>query len=370
MFLVTVLFTLFILLAIYGYMVSWLKSKLKPVETDGGTLLSVSVVIPFRNEENTLPDLLQSLRGQNYQGDLEVILVNDHSTDRSVDVVKGFIDQNTKPDFRLINVPEGIKGKKNAIVTGLTYAKGELIVQTDADCVMNEKWLETLVSGFDEATELIFGPVAMRGEGGFWSRFAALEFLSLQASGAGFALGKKPIMGSAANMAYRKSSLDKLNLSGSAVSSGDDVFLIQALAKQGEEKVKFILNKEAQTYTSAPATFGEFITQRARWGSKTTSYTSRLAIAVAALIAGLSMLLCGLVALSFWQFAFLEVFALVTIMKGVEDYFFLRKYALQTQQAGLLKVFIPTMLIYPFYICITGVAMLFKTSWKGRFIQK
>jgi len=351
-------------------MIAWLKSKLKFAEPQHITSGLVSVIIPFRNEEAKLPYLLQSLADQKYSGAWEVIFVNDHSTDCSAELVQRWIDQNAFGNYSLIHSLQNNEGKKQAISLGVKSAKGEIIVQTDADCTMNEHWLQSLLVGFDENTEMVLGPVAMLPQKGFWSKFAALEFLSLQATGAGFALGKKPIMGSAANMAYHKSAFGRLKFTGEKLSSGDDVFMIQTLAKENPDKVKFVMNKAAQTYTEAPATFAEFINQRARWGSKTTAYPSKLDVAVAGLIGVLSVLLCATAILSFWQFVFFEVFILALAMKGIEDYFFLKKYARLTGLTSLLKVFVPSMLMYPFYICITGMAMFFKTSWKGRFIQK
>ena len=368
MFLVTVLSTLF--LFIYLVMIVWLFSKLKESTESKETSLSVSIIIPFRNEVGNLPALLKCLSAQVYNGSWEMIFVNDHSDDKGVECVENFVQKEGVSNLRLIHSPKGAEGKKAALGVGKMQASGEIIVQTDADCEMGDRWLQNLINGFDETVEMVLAPVAMSGKKGFWSKFAALEFMSLQATGAAFALGNKPIMGSAANMAYRKSALTNLEIKGENISSGDDVFMIQTLASENPRKVKFVMDIKAQTYTDAPATFGEFMNQRARWGSKTTNYPSKLAIAVAGLIGGISVLLCAFVILAFWQLVFLEMLASILFVKAVADYVFLSKYARLTKQTKLLRYFTPSTVIYPFYICITGVAMLFKTSWKGRFIQK
>lgn len=368
MFLVTVLSTLFLLA--YLVMIVWMYPKLQ--SSDGSAVVGtfISVIIPFRDEEEKLPVLLKCLSAQNYYGAWEVIFVNDHSDDKGAACVTNFMEKGNISNFRLIHSPKGAKGKKAALAEGMKYASGEIIVQTDADCEMGEGWLQNLLNGFDENSELILGPVAMLPQKGFWSKFAALEFMSLQASGAAFTLGKKPIMGSAANMAYRKSVLASLKGSGQKLSSGDDVFMIQSLGKADPRKVKFVLSEKVQTYTDAPANFGEFVNQRARWGSKTAAYPSKTAIAVAGLIGGLSVLQCALFVLAFWKITYLIAFAVLLLVKAITDYIFLRKYAAITKQTDLLSIFIQSALIYPLYICITGVAMLFKTSWKGRAIQK
>ncbi len=344
--------------------------KLKPSGTTGNMEYPISVLIPFRDEEEKLPALLNCLSAQVYSGKWEVIFINDHSSDNGAEWVESFIQKEEVDNLRLIHSPKGAKGKKAALAEGTKHASGEVLVQTDADCEMGEFWLQNLLNGFEENAEMVLGPVAMLPQQGFWSEFAALEFMSLQASGAAFTLGKKPIMGSAANMAYHKSVLVNLKRSGQNLSSGDDVFMIQSLGKEDPQKVKFVLNEKAQTYTSAPGSFGEFVNQRARWGSKTAAYPSKLAIIVAGLIGGISVLQCALMVLGFWQITYLVIFAAVLLAKAIADYVFLRKYAALTKQTNLLSLFIPSTIIYPFYICITGMAMFFKTTWKGRKVQK
>lgn len=351
-------------------MIIWLYPNLKQATALDNAAPSASVIVPFRNEEDKLLSLLQSLSVQTYSGGWDVILVDDHSSDKGVELVESFLQKGNIYNIQLIHSPKGKGGKKKAIAAGISHAKGDVIVQTDADCQMSEGWLDSLVGAFYDKAEMVLGPVAMNPKAGFWSKFAALEFMSLQATGAAFIMGDKPIMGSAANMSYRKSILSKVNSCGENLSSGDDVFIIQALAKQGPNKVKFVLDKSAQTYTDAPSNFAEFISQRARWGSKTRAYTSTLAIAVAGLIGGISIVLSALPILAFWDIFYLEIFVAILLAKGIADYLLLRKYARLTNQVGLLNLFVPSAIIYPFYICITGIAMLFKTRWKGRAIQK
>ncbi|WP_417589268.1 glycosyltransferase [Owenweeksia hongkongensis] len=351
-------------------MIIWMYPKLKSSGITNNMEHSISVLIPFRDEEGKLPALLNCLSAQVYSGKWEVIFINDHSSDNGAEWVEIFIQKVEVDNLRLIHSPKGIEGKKAALAEGIKYASGEVMVQTDGDCEMGEYWLQNLLNGLKENSEMVLGPVGMRPQQGFWSKFAALEFMSLQASGAAFTLGKKPIMGSAANMAYRKSVLANLKRSGQNLTSGDDVFMIQSLGKEDPQKVKFVLNEKAQTYTDAPANFGEFVNQRARWGSKTAAYPSKLAIVVAGLIGGISVLQCALIVLGFWQITYLVIFATVLFTKAIADYVLLRKYANLTKQTNLLGIFIPSSIIYPFYICITGMGMFFKTTWKGRTIQK
>jgi glycosyltransferase involved in cell wall biosynthesis len=91
----------------------------------------ISVIIPARNEESNLATCLESLipqTGINF----EIIVVNDHSTDRTAEIARSF------PSVRVIEagpLPPGWTGKNNAVATGARAARGEWLLFTDADTV-------------------------------------------------------------------------------------------------------------------------------------------------------------------------------------------------------------------------------------------
>src|SRR5215468_11643547 len=91
----------------------------------------VSVIIPARNEEASLGACLESLVTQSGV-DFEVIVVNDHSTDRTGEIAASF------PKVRLIEaipLPQGWTGKNNAVACGAREARGQWLLFTDADTV-------------------------------------------------------------------------------------------------------------------------------------------------------------------------------------------------------------------------------------------
>src|ERR1700694_3139306 len=94
-------------------------------------LPTVSVIIPARNEEACLRDCLQSLVSQSGVA-FEIIVVDDHSTDRTREIAQSF------PGVRVIEagpLPDGWTGKNNAVSTGSREARGEWLLFTDADTV-------------------------------------------------------------------------------------------------------------------------------------------------------------------------------------------------------------------------------------------
>ena len=103
----------------------------------------LSIIIAARNEEETIGPLLSALNNQTYPQELfEVIVVDDHSTDRRADVVKQF----EKIKLVTLNEPGQNSYKTKAIETGILHATGDLIITTDADCLPGKNWLLTLDS--------------------------------------------------------------------------------------------------------------------------------------------------------------------------------------------------------------------------------
>lgn len=96
----------------------------------------VSIIIPARNEERNIEEALQSILGQDY-GNLEIIVVNDRSTDRTGAILDRMA--RSHPRLRLVHVrelPAGWLGKNYALYYGAQKASGDLLLFTDADVVM------------------------------------------------------------------------------------------------------------------------------------------------------------------------------------------------------------------------------------------
>jgi 4,4'-diaponeurosporenoate glycosyltransferase len=106
---------------------------------------SISVIIPSRNEENNLPNLLRSLEGQLSSED-EVIVVDDHSEDRTKTVAE-------KSGVKLLEslpTPEGWIGKTWACSQGARMASGEILVFLDADTVLEKNGLKNIIEAYVE----------------------------------------------------------------------------------------------------------------------------------------------------------------------------------------------------------------------------
>jgi glycosyltransferase involved in cell wall biosynthesis len=110
-------------------------------QTTRAGAVAVSIIVPARNEEAALGACLESLVAQRLVGEagaaFEIIVVDDHSTDRTREIAESFAAANpTKVCvIEAGPLPDGWTGKNNAVVTGVRAARGEWLLFTDADTV-------------------------------------------------------------------------------------------------------------------------------------------------------------------------------------------------------------------------------------------
>lgn len=100
----------------------------------------ISVIVPVYNVEEYLEECLESIKRQTYT-DIEVILVNDGSTDRSKEICERYCEKDSR--FKLVNQEnKGLSGARNR---GMLESKGEFISFVDSDDVLKEDMLEQLM---------------------------------------------------------------------------------------------------------------------------------------------------------------------------------------------------------------------------------
>lgn len=364
---------LYVLLILRFYW-SWTQLEVKEINTTKNQ--KISIVIAIRNEEEQLAALFKSIRNLDYpKSHYEVILVNDHSDDLSLFLIKQFKSSNSELDICITSLSEKETGKKEALKNAFSKAKYAIIQCTDGDCILPKYWLQHCAMAFENhKTKLISGGIKLIHDRSFFQRIQSLELLSLIASG-GAAIGmQKPIMSNGANMAFRKEILEIKNedVLKSHLASGDDVFLLQEVKKvYGAEAISFIKNQSYWVETKAEQKVSEWINQRLRWVSKSAGYKDQFLI-FTSLLVFLSNLLLVLLSLgSFFYSQLTFTLLYLFILKGITDYIFLKQSAADSSQKHLLKWFIPLNFIYPFFISYTAIAGQFKGfTWKDRVYKK
>jgi cellulose synthase/poly-beta-1,6-N-acetylglucosamine synthase-like glycosyltransferase len=304
--------------------------------------------VACRNEQKSLPSLLNSIALQNYPLDLfEVIIVDDNSTDKTADVVSGF---NWAGSIRVLK--NSGKGKKQALRTGITYARGNLIVTTDADCTAGKNWIRT-IAGYYEMNnpDMIISPVQIKTVPGFFGKFIELEFISLQGITAGTALSGNGTMCNGANLAFsREAYLNHSDNLHDELNSGDDIFLLHSLKRQADTKILWLESNDALITTESPFTFRSFLKQRNRWISKGKAYTDIYTIILGIFTFLAIAVQTGFLIASVVHPSLIWVLICVVVLKSIPDLLILRNTTERFGKKELMRWFFLSQLIYPFYV--------------------
>ncbi|UII30200.1 glycosyltransferase [Fulvivirga ulvae] len=328
-----------------------------------------TVIVPFRNEQNNLPNLLSSLQGQSISDQAyEVILVNDHSDDSSVEIINRFIPK-AKFSISLLHL-ETSEGKKQALLKGIKASAGSVIVTTDADCTFGKNWLNSIAEFYENSdTHMVTGPVTIEKESTFFEKLQTIEFASLIGSGAASLALHMPNMCNGANLSFlRTAFFDVGGYNGNEkIASGDDEFLMHKFWKAFEGKVRFNKSKDGIVYTRSHKSWYSFFQQRKRWASKWKHYSSIKTSALAVFILMFNMSFITALGLLVAGFQGSVILVIVITLKVILELFFLNKILNFLNKGLNLIHFIFLQFTYPFYVIIFGIAANFGTyRWKGR----
>jgi cellulose synthase/poly-beta-1,6-N-acetylglucosamine synthase-like glycosyltransferase len=331
----------------------------------------VSIIIAARNEEDKIAKTIDDVLAQRYPKELfELIIIDDHSVDRTAEIVSSY------PSVKLIqlNEPQALNSyKKMAIQKAIGIAKGSLIITTDADCRMGNKWLETVVAYYEEyGYKMISSPVAYDEEKSFFEELQSLEFAYLIGLGASTIGNKNPSTCNGANLAYEKKAFFEVGgFTGiDDLASGDDELLLHKMAAVYGDKIGFLKSKDAVVYTHAKPTLKEFIQQRKRWASKSTRYKDKsvIILGVSIWLFNVSIVLNAILCVFFNGLLPFLLFQIIS--KLLIEFVFLYKMMGFFKRMSLL-FWLPILnvlhVIYFIYIGIAGNSG--KYNWKGRMVK-
>lgn len=369
--------TTFILLSLaYAVLISfyfrgWIDSPETYTEKETPAKTKISVIIPARNEEHHLPKLLTAVFSQYYPDHLlEVIVVDDHSEDRTAAIAQSFkgvhyIDMSLQPNNKFSNAY-----KKRAIETAIQHSSGELIVTTDADCEPGPYWLLSLAQCFEKSeTNMIAGPVAFRSNLSLFHQFQSLDFMTMQGITAAVLHFKAGTMCNGANLAYTRKAFDAVEgFQGiDHIASGDDMLLMFKIEKAFPGSLCYLKNKEAIVYTEPMPTFQTFFHQRIRWASKASHFKDKRIVTVLALVLiyNLHFLLGSILAIFFPQLLIYLILAF-GIKIGIEAIFVRSLAHFFSRKKELLFFPILQFLHIPYIVLSGFLGQAGPYQWKGR----
>lgn len=324
-----------------------------------------SIVVPFRNEAENLPKLLDSFSNLNYPSDLfEVILVDDDSKKVFSIQSKLVFSVQIIKNIRVSNSP-----KKDAITTAIQIVKNDWIITTDADCVVNKNWLLTLDNYIqNHEVSMISGAVTYDGENSFLHHFQQLDLASLQGATIGSFGMNKGFMCNGANFAYTKLFFQDLNgfEGNDGIASGDDVFLFQKAMAQFPKKVYYLKSKYNIVTTKPLNNWKSLFYQRVRWASKTGSYQSSFGKGLALFVFGGN--LAWLLAVGCWFLGLISFqnIILLFLFKFVVDVVLIYKTN-RFLTKNKIRYLVLSSLVYPFFsVSVALYSMFGEYEWKGR----
>jgi len=338
-------------------------------------MTKITVIIPVRNEEETISTCLTDLYRQDYPLEqISVVVVNDASTDRTEEIVKEFAYSH--PDFHLqlirtLPVENDRAFKKHSICSGIEASSGELVVTTDADTRSGPGWISTLAGFYEQFhPKMIIGPVAFHEEGSFFERLQSLEFAGLIAATAGSCSMGFPLMCNGANLAFNRNAYEETRDSrdGFRYPSGDDLFLMmKILKKYRKQSVRFLFSEEAIILTKAKKTPAEFFSQRLRWVSKSRGYTDRVVSAVAIVTYLFNLLLLATLITGIFNIHILLLFLILFGIKIFLELPAVYKILVLFRKTRLLFLYPLTQVIDLVYVSAIGLlGNLIPYKWKGR----
>lgn len=362
---ITICISVIYLLLIWSLLIGWLKTRDYPVASELPAV-KVSVIIPVRNEENNIKNLLEDLILQKYANDkMEIIVVDDHSEDQTVNQV---VEVKSRKVISLVLLQSPGKGKKAALYRGIMAAKNNMILTLDADCRVGDRWLLTMTDAFlNLSADMLFGPVLYTDEKGLFEQLQSLEFLSLIGAGAGTSGMGMPILCNSANLMFRKNQyLEYYNTVNQNIPSGDDILFLLWLRKK-QYKIRFLKSKFAVVNTIPSGTLRDFVNQRIRWTSKNRFYKDFGIIITAVLIYTVNLFLFFLLAGTMMDKDLIYLFLFLIGVKTAVDFLFLVTITGFFNKFYLMRLFIPLEFLYIFYVSVIGFAGNFLSfSWKGR----
>ena len=327
----------------------------------------VTVVVAARNEARWIESCLDALVDQTYPADrYEIIVVNDRSSDATADLIEHRIQTDAR--IRRIDIQTrepGMAPKKWAIHRGIKESKGEIVMMTDADCLVGNDWIRTVISHFTDDVGLVagFSPLDRSGSDSVFRHLISLDALALAAVAAGsFGLGM-PLTCSGRNLAYRKSLYHEVGgfeSIGHFVSGDDDLFL-HRVREQTSWKIRYAIETAAIVPSAPPDTAVRFFHQRLRHASKGRHYGTSFTLGLIAVYSFNLMLL-----LSLFFVHLRTLFGIVLAIKTVSEYFLIAKGASLWKRQADLRVFPLAVLLHPLYVVVLGgLGQWIRFRWKG-----
>jgi len=235
---------------------------------------TVSVIIVARNEARNLNDLFLGLMNQDYPRELfEVILADDDSEDETSEIADKYLTAGLNLKYLKVTGRDAvISPKKHALEIAIQQSQGEIILTTDADCLLPQTWISSMISHFSEDVSMVAGYsrtlIPDWDKASLLHKYEHIDFaFTYMVLGGGYTLGKSwACIGQ--NLAYTRQAFESVGgfTKIQHLISGDDVNLMQLMRRQGL-KIIFNFDSSGWVHTRAVKSWKQLVNQRSRWAS-------------------------------------------------------------------------------------------------------
>lgn len=345
-----------------GYGLS-LKNHKRKKALNVASDLKVSIVICAHNEADNLNKFLLSFLAQR-NVDFELIVVNDHSDDDTLSLLKKF--EQEYDQLRIVQM-EGQKsrGKKAALRAGIESATHEIILLSDADCrPVDENWAKTMASSLNDQHKIAIGYSPFEEKNTGINGFARFENVITAFQYFGLGIIGLPYMGVGRNIGYAKSLMQKMNYfeAHKDILSGDDDLTVQQGLKH--TKAQFVLDPESFVMTQSAETSTQYFKQKQRHYSVSGRYPLNIKIILGIFSLSWAGFYTGIFLMFVFQ-SFLPAIILLFIRWVLLFFSFQLLRNIFKQRFSLLQLIVFDA-VYPFLTGILTIFGLLKTrkNWK------
>ena len=354
---------------VYASAMLWLLAGLRRGKAGTSSRsFSTSIIVAARNEATSIESCLHALKRQDYEGEMEVVVIDDRSQDdTAARVLKQARDW---PHLKLVRA-RGQRPfkcpKKSALAQGIDASSGELLLFTDADCQPPPGWVRSTVGLFAEGVGLVAGYAFFRPGNSLRLSILALDNLAVAALSAG-SVGMGHVLAcTGRNLAYRRRVYEEVEGFGSIghLVGGDDVYFARLVAERNAWRL--VYNRAAEA--AVPCSPGserwvDLVQQKLRHASKAGHYRGfALALAAAVYLFHL-LLLAGAARMAFqgsWDVLLLSVWG----VRFLVDFILLWSFA-PVRERGLIAYLPLLELLYiPYVLVFTVLGRLGWFRWKS-----
>ncbi len=259
MFIFLVLYVILSVIFYLGFERVWKRSLEFSRKSIVGTP-KVSVLISFRNEEDFVRSILESLLKQTYSN-YELVLIDDRSSDGTYELLSEYAKKFPEK-IRVVKIVEekGKRyGKKQAILRGAEIAAGEYFLFTDADCEVPNTWIEEYLKVFTNGDyDFIAGYSPYKEDGSFLSNLISFDTLLTSYLYLGFASWNRAYMAVGRNMGMKRELFFRLDFYEELATGIDDLSVQQA------KKVFPLCTEKSFVYSESLKTFSGYFRQQKR----------------------------------------------------------------------------------------------------------